>query len=287
MELEGAFAGMEDAPEVVAEPPGHTLDRDLGHQVQIQLRPDPGQRPGQGLGALIGRAVHQVVGSEQAYELPQRGRVVPGPVREAAADHARLKPEVEPRGHQGVVETRHHHDLVDELIVRAPPPPEFLAQRAFLVLGHVLHDQDLEIGPLRPGAGLVGLARFVVVAVVLGVGVPGLAAPVGVGGQRPVDPGHHGRAPVVLTGREQPAHPVEGLHAGEGPEALDGREDIQRFGDGSGQLLDRMLLGTVHGQLGGRFLQGRPGVGPDLPQTVVGVRASWHGNHLRDISPAA
>ena len=210
-----------------------------------------------------------------------------GPVGEAAADHTRLKPEVQPRGHQRVVEARHHDDLVDELIVGAAPPPEFLAKGALLVLGHVLHDQDLEVGPLGASAGLVGLARLVVVGVVLGVGVPGLAAPVGVGGQRPVDPGHHGRAPVVLTGREQPAHPVEGLHARERPEALDGREDIQRFGNGFGQLLDRMLLGTVQGQLGGRFIQGRPGVGPDLPQTVVGVRANWHGNHLRDIPPAA
>ena len=208
-----------------------------------------------------------------------------GPVGEAAADHARLQPEVQPRGHQRVVETRHHDDLVHELVVRAAPPAEFLAQRALLVLGHVLHDQDLEVGPLGAGAGLVGLARLAAVGVVLGVGVPGLAAPVGVGGQRPVDPGHHRRAPVVLTGREQPAHLVEGLHAREGPEPLDGREDIQRLGDRVGQLLDRTLLGTVQGQLGGRLLQGGPGVGPDLPQTVVG--ASWHGNHLRDVPPAA
>ena len=62
-------------------------------------------------------------------ELPERGQVVAGPVGEPAADHARLQPEVQPRGHDRVVETGHHDDLVDELVVRAAPPPQLLAQR--------------------------------------------------------------------------------------------------------------------------------------------------------------
>ena len=128
VQFQRPLAGVEDAPEMVAEPAGQVLDGDLRHQVQVQLRPDPGQGSGQDLGAFIWRVVHQVIGSEQAHELPERGRVVDGPVSKAAADHARLQPEVQPRGHQCVVEARHDDDLVDELIVRATPPAQLLAQ---------------------------------------------------------------------------------------------------------------------------------------------------------------
>ena len=201
-----------------------------------------------------------------------------GPVREAAADHARLQLEVQPRGHHRVVETRHHDDLVEELVVRAAPPAQLLAQCALLVLGHVLDDQDFEVWPVL--TALVGRAYLVLIGLIVGVGVPAGAAPVGVGGQRPVDPGHHGRTPVVFTGREQPAHPVEGLHTGKGPEPLDRREHVKRSGDRVGQLLDRTLLGAGQGQLSGCLLKGGPGIGPDLPQAVVGVRASGHGDLL-------
>jgi hypothetical protein len=46
---------------MMAEPTGQVLDRDLRHQIQIQLGPDAGQGSGEDLGALIGRAVHQVI----------------------------------------------------------------------------------------------------------------------------------------------------------------------------------------------------------------------------------
>jgi hypothetical protein len=42
------------APEVVAEAAGQVLDRDLRHQVQVELGPEPGQDPGQHLGPVVG-----------------------------------------------------------------------------------------------------------------------------------------------------------------------------------------------------------------------------------------
>ena len=43
VQLQRPFPGVEDAPEMMAEPAGQVLDRDLGHQVQVEFRPDPGQ----------------------------------------------------------------------------------------------------------------------------------------------------------------------------------------------------------------------------------------------------
>src|SRR6266496_5209039 len=81
---------MEDAPEMVAEPAGQILDGDLRHQVQVEFGPDPGQRSGKYLSAVIRRMVHQVVSSVDTRERCEQGRVVAGPVGEPAADHARL-----------------------------------------------------------------------------------------------------------------------------------------------------------------------------------------------------
>jgi hypothetical protein len=107
-------------------------------------------------------------------------------VGEPAAHHARLEPEVEPGGHDRVVHAGHHDDLIDERVVRAAPAAQLLAQHAFLRLAQVLDDQDLEIGPVGPGRlGPVDVAALA--GVVIGAQVPGLAAPVGIGGQRPVD----------------------------------------------------------------------------------------------------
>ena len=175
VQLQRPFPGVEDPPEMMAGPAGQVLDRDLGHQVQVKFRPDPGQRPGQFLGTVIRRAVHQVSWPHADGEPRERGRVVAGPVGEPAADHARLEIEVEPRGHDRVVETGDHHDLVAERIVRAAPAAHLLAQRLLLLLGHVLDDQDLEVRPV--GAGLL---RRTGVGVLLGAQVQGLVVAVGI-----------------------------------------------------------------------------------------------------------
>jgi hypothetical protein len=230
IDLPRPFPGVEDTPEMMAEPAGHVLDGDLGHQVQIEFRPDPGQRPGQHLGAFLGRELHHVVRHDAVHEVRERGRVVGGPASEPAAHHARLQPVVQPGGHDRVFDAGDHDDLVDERVIRAAPAAQLLAQRVLLLFGHVLDDQDLEIGPVGPrllhrmGGAIQGL--------VLGAQVPRLAGAEGVGGQRAVDPAHQGGEPVVLAGREQPAHLAEGRHAGEGPEPLDRPEDVEQVGDG-------------------------------------------------------
>ncbi len=197
MDLQGPLPGMEDAPEMVAEPPGQILHRDLRHQVQIQLRPDPGQRPGEHLSAVIRRALHQVSRSAAVHELRERGRVVPGPVGEPAADHARLQPEVQPCGQERVLEAGYHDDLVDELVIRATPPPQLFAQRAFLLPGQVLDDENLEVRLVTPR--LLHRAGIAIVCVILDAQIPGLTAAVRLGDQCPVDLAHHAGEPTVLT----------------------------------------------------------------------------------------
>ena len=227
--------------------------------------------------------LHQVVGSDHGHELCEHGRVVTGPVGEPAADHARLQPEVQPRGHERLVETGHHDDLIDELVIRAAPPPQLFPQRVLLLLGQVLDDENLEIRPVT--AELLGRAGIALVGVIFGAQIPGLTAAVGLGDQGPVGPAHHGGEPVVLTGGEEPLHILEGLRAGKRPETLDRPENIQQPGHRLGQLLDRTPLGAGEGQLSGRFLQAGPGVVPELPQAVVRQRlhTDRHGNHLRDL----
>ncbi len=273
---------MEDAPEVVAEPAGQVLDRDLRHQVQVYFRPDPGQRSGEYLSAVIRRTLHQVSRSAAVRELCEQGRVVAGPVGEPAADHARLQPEVQPRGQERVVEAGHHDDLIDERVIRAAPPPQLLAQQVLLSLGQVLDDENLEIGPVAPG--LLRRAGIAIVFVIFGAQINGMTAAVGLGDQGPVGPADHRGEPDVLIVCEEPVHLPVDVHAGKRPESLDRPEDIQQPGHRLGQPLDRALLGAGQGQLGGRFLQAGPGVVPELPQAVVRQRlhTDRHGNHLHD-----
>ena len=97
---------------------------------------------------------------------------------EPAADHARLQPEVQPRGHHGLVETGHDDDLVDELVIRATPPPQLFPQRVLLLLGQFLDDENLEIGPVT--AELLGRAGIAIVGVVIfAPQIPGMTAAVG------------------------------------------------------------------------------------------------------------
>ena len=262
---------------------GQVLDRDLRHQVQVELGPDLGQRPGQFLGAVIRRTLHQVVRSVEARELREQGRVVAGPVGEPAADHARLQPEVQPRGHNRLVEAGHHDDLIDERVIRAAPPPQLLAQRGLLLLGQVLDDENLEIGLVT--AELLRRASVMIVFVIFGTQIDGLAAAVGLGDQGPVGPADHRGEPGVLVVGEEPVHLPVDVRAGKRPESLDRPQDIQQPGHRPGQPLDRALLSVGQGQLSGRFLQAGPGVVPELPQAVVRQRLHIHrhGNHLRDL----
>ena len=230
--------------------------------------------------------LHQVVSSVDARELCEQGRIVAGPVGEPAADHARLQPEVQPRGHNRLVKTGHHDDLVDEVVVRAPPSPQLFPQRALLLLGQVLDDENLEIRPVI--AKVLRRTGIAVVCIIFGTQLPGLTIAVGLGDQGPVGPAHHGGEPVVLPGGEEPLQLSEDLRARKRPESLDRPEDLQLPGHRLDQLLDGTLLGIGQGQLSGRFLQAGPGVVPELPQAVVRQRLDTdrHGSHLRDLRSA-
>ena len=205
------------------------------------------------------------------------------PVGEPAADHARLQPEVQPCGQERVLEAGHHDDLVDELVIRAPPPPQLFAQRAFLLPDQVLDDENLEVR-LVTAARLLRRAGIAIVCVILDAQFPGMTAAVGLGDQCPVDLAYHAGEPAVLSCREVPLHLVEGPCAGKSPESLDRPENIQELGHGLGQLLDGTLLGVGEGQLSSGFLQAGPGIVPELPQAVVRQRlpTDRHGHHLRD-----
>jgi hypothetical protein len=252
VQLERPFPGMEDAPEMMAEPTGQILDGDLRHQVQVEFGPDLGQRSGEFLSAVIRRMLHQVVRSVEASELCEQGRVVARPVGEPAADDARLQPEVQPCGHDRLVETGHHDDLVDELVIRATPPPQLFPQRVLLLLGQVLDDEDLEIRPVT--AELLYGTGIAIVGVIFGTHIEGLTAAVGLGDQGAVGPAHYGGEPAVITGGEELLQLLEDACAGKRPKSFDRPQNIKQPGHRLDQPLDRTLLGAGQGQLSGRFL---------------------------------
>ena len=287
MQLEGALPDVEDAPVVVAEPAGEVLHGDLRHQVQVEFWPDPGQRPGEHLGALVRRTLHQVSASAAVRELRERGRVMAGPAGEPAADHDCLEPEVQPCRHDRVVEAGNHDDLVDERVIRAAQPPHLLAQRAFLLLGHVLDDEDLKVWPVRPG--LLRRVDQPVDGLVLGSHVQDVAAAVGAGRQRAIDLAHQAGEPAVVACRQQPPQLLDGLRAREGPQPFDRPERVEQPGYRLERLLERSLPGTGKHQLTGCLFQAGPGVRPDLPQGVVRrrVRVDRHGHHLRAFAQPA
>src|ERR1700733_2592473 len=108
---------------------------------------------------------------------------MPGLVHEPAADYAGLQREVQPRGHDRFVETGHDHDLEDELVVRAARLAQLLAQRALLLLGYVLDDQHLEVGPVP--AGLLAWMSIPVRCLVRAAEVAHLAGTEGVSDEGP------------------------------------------------------------------------------------------------------
>jgi len=278
---------MEDTPVMMAESAGHVLDRDLCHQVQVQFRPDPGQRPGEQLGAVIRRALHQVSRTAAVYEPGERSRVVAGSVGEPATGYARLQSEVQPGGHERVVEAGHHHDLIHERVIRAAPSPQFLPQRALLFVGHILDDENLEVGTVRPG--LRRRAGLVIVCVVPDPWLRALAVEVGLGDKGPVGLCYQRGKPIIRIGGEQPPNLAVGLCSGKRPESLDRPEDVKQLGYRLDQLLDGTLLRLGAGELNGRLLQAGPGIVPELPQAVVRLQvcASRHGHYLRDLPLAA
>ena len=212
MQLEHAFPGVEHPAEMLAEPACDVLDLDLGHQIQVQLRPQLRQRSGQDLGALVGRfVVVEFIGDLGVDELRERRQVADRLVREAATDDDCLQIDVEPCGDQRLIAGRHHNELVDELVVWTTPAAHLFAQRALLRLRHRLDYQHLEIRLVALCHGLVlQLTRVGSEHVVfVQAGVLDVAGAERLGGQRSVDPGNRVCELVVATRREQPLDPGE------------------------------------------------------------------------------
>ena len=132
-------------------------------------------------------------------------------MREPATDHDGLQVDVEPRSDQGLVAAGHHNQLIDELVVGASPAADFFAQRAFLRLGHRLHDEHLEVRLVTLHHRLVlQLARVGgELVALLEARVLDIASAVRLRRQCAVDPRYRVRELVVTTRREQPRHAGE------------------------------------------------------------------------------
>ena len=279
MQLQGAFPGMEDPPEMMAEPAGNVLQRDLGHHVEVEFGTDPRDRLAQGLGAGVRREIHQIVRRAVVDEVLQGGQIPAGMVRESAFDHTGLDVEVDSSGDDCVLVTRHHDHLVDEFVVGSAPCAELLAQGTFLGLGHVLDDQHLEV---RPRVGLDRCDGLPVQRLLDGGGHrPGDPVPIGIGDQTTVDAGHRPGEPGVLTGREQPSALMEGQWARVGPVPFDRRQFVEQAGDPGEQGIQWPAGGGGRGQPVGRLLQTAPGVRPELRQAVVRAGSHCFGHCYR------
>ena len=201
-----------------------------------------------------------------------------GPVREPAADHARLQREVQPGGQHRLVEARHDDDLVHERVVPAPPPADLLPQRPLLRLAEVIDDQDLEIRALRRGLVRPCVSRPRRPR-------PQVDVPAGrCGRSRPPGPGSSGSRsrPAGRTSRPRTAAGPAGRQAGrETPRNARPARGVEQFLHRSVRLDRRAGRGPA--PAAARLLQPGPGIAPELAKPVVRVRALRHGNHLRDV----
>ena len=273
VQLQRAFLSVEDAAEVVAEMPGRFLDRDLRHQVQVELGAQPGQPPRQDLRALIEGLAGQITGNIAIGKVRQAGEVVAGRGVKPAADHAGLQVRVQPRGDNSVLGAADHDQFVAEVIARPAPAADLLAQGMLLRRSQRLDQEHLEVRPARGGllGGRGQGAGPLIVAIRLG---PLLAGAVGLRDQGPVDPGHRPRELVIAGRGEQVPGVPAGFRAWEGPVPLDGGEDVEHGGDRRSEAIGRRLT-AERGvrQLLARFFQPGPGVRAELPPAVVRSRA--------------
>ena len=213
VKLEHAFASVKHPAEVLAQPPGYFLHLDFGHEVQVEFGPQPRQGNREDPRAFLGRLViRQLVRNPGIDELRQSRQVPGGLVRKTSPDHDRLQVDIQPRRDERLVAAGHHHELVDEFVVGAPPFADFVAQRPFLVFGHLFDDEHLEIGTVALRRRLVfdELTRIGREHVeVVGSGVLHVARAVRLRGQRSVDLHHGLREFVIAAGGEKSLHSRE------------------------------------------------------------------------------
>ena len=283
MQLQRAFPGVEDPAEMMTEMPGQVLDRDLRHQVQVELGPQPGQPARQDLRALVRRALGQILGNMAVDEVRQTGQIVGSSRGEAAADHAGLQVRVQARGDDGFLAAAHDDQLIDELIVWPAPAADFLAQGVLLRRGQRLDDEHLEVR--AHGNGLLG--NHILEFGLPGVAVhyrPSAAGAVGLCYQRSVDPGHHPGKPVVAGRREQvPGAPV-GLLARECPVLLDRGEGIEQPRRRLDHAVGRLTAQDRFRQSPARLFQPGPRIRAELPPAGVCPRAGGTGHAVAPAS---
>ncbi|WP_254207285.1 hypothetical protein [Nocardia alni] len=232
VQLQHALTGVEHAAEVAAQASGDILHLDLGHEIEVQFRPQLPDRGRQDPRALLGGlVVGQLARHLVVDELREGRQIANGPVREPPPDHHRLQVDVESCGDEGLVPAGHHDQLVHELVVRTPPLADLVAQRPFLVLAHMLDDQHLEIRTVALGGLLLlELPRIGREHVqVVGAGVLHIARAVRLRGERTVDPHDRLRELVIAAGGEKPLHTGELRRSRIGPVGLERTEFGQQL----------------------------------------------------------
>ena len=220
VQLEHAFPSVEHPAEVLTQAAGDVLHVDLGHQVEVEFRAQLRHRRGQDLCAFFGRiVVGQVVRRPGVDELRQR-RQIPGRlVRKAPPDYHRLQVHVEPCRDERLVAAGHHHEFVDEFVVRASPFADLVAQCPFLGFGHLFDYEHFEVGAVALcfclAFELTRIGRKHVELV--GTGVLDIAGAIRLLGQRSVDPCNRLRELVVAASGEKPLNSGELRRARIGP----------------------------------------------------------------------
>ena len=285
VQLEQSLPGVEHPAEVRAQAAGHLFDRDLGHQVDVELGPDRGELVGQDLGAFLWRALVEPLADRRVDELVEPAQVVGRRVPEPAPDDTGLEGRVHPHRDDGLLAAADHDDVVDELIVRPAPAADVLTQRPLLVGRHPLDHQHLEIA-------LVGVTELGLLGGLDGIadqvgGRPRLGRPVGVvGAEHALDLGG-GAGELDGTARaEELLDPAEPVLAGIGPVPLDVAEDLQIVGDRVGHRVGSSRIDRSHPPVG-LLLDLGPEVEPGLPPCVVGLRRELgHDDLLVRLPPA-
>ncbi len=145
MKFEIILLAIEYASERVAEIASDGLDRNVGHQIEVDLGPQLADEAAQ-RGAAVAVGLFFELGARDSGQIAlQQIELILGLERESIADDAGLDIVVEQDGDQRVLETGNDDDLVNETVVGAAHAMQAGAKLALLSRADVIDDQNFEI----------------------------------------------------------------------------------------------------------------------------------------------
>ncbi len=272
MELEEVLLLVEHPQAVGRRAPGHLLDRDVGDDVDAELRPQPADQLAQQDTTVGGRYRFErtLIHPEQlALQRRYRMDAVEG---EAEADDDGLDVEVGVDRDQRVLDALHDQQLVEERIVRSPGVAHPGLEGRLLQRPHGVDHQHLEIG-----AAVRQLLSQMLGGLDLALGFGGLLrgaqrdgpTAVGVAAQGADDAAGERAEIAIVLGVEQAPQAGDRVAAGKHPIAFDRLQEIERLGHAVAQSRQVTLVGGGLGEPQGVVLETVPGIGPQLAGVVI------------------